>query len=922
MFTVSSPSLPTAIEDQQYPGGLLTAIAPPTYPGGLLTVVDYGAADPPTATTGRSRAVEQNTGAIASETYTISTTLITIYRAVSAGGVIWMPAADITNPQPGEFVLSGGNAVLVTGESYAIAEGESVQLIGANQDEVVSTAIARIPQFLTQIPVKAIDWGCSLESHPSGSITLSVNGLTQKQAVLSALAHGTEIEIDGIGFRTGQASVEQSAIASFPYGKFTVSIPLEGKWQNYVDEPFTLRSLGVDSDTLSANPSDECTNADSTIIDEVAQSNYTLTEIAAAVGATYQGPEVRVPVPRDAQAGEFTTFDVEFQDRLRINGAIADYNQSQAICMKPIDSGRVWDYRGAIILNSKITQQINRVDLPQAFTPSSALLPPKFTQVVTGAIAPSPTFPATEESGALAIEWNNYQLTGQFSSQLETDDTEETLGQASGRDRWTRRQRETETFEEGDPSPTQPPDGAQAIRSVSLNHDVSGPTKVLSRTRKLDGVTELVEQWRYGYAFIANAIAVDGELQGAPSAHWMIVEYTRTEYLFDSETGYALGYDRTGWRRSRFRTETEDAPETLTLDPSDPEYSLYQFEIIPILERERYLLKQHRDTYQDDGSSSEPRGQLERVCLPDGTFSYRYRRNPNYSEPFYKSATSREHVSFSWRDNPESTDEEPRPPLITGKEESTRSTLDIQPGKLQKRRFGANSGEQPSDRMPDRYSEYQSLFTAQDPGFSNSLELSSFRDYEGRPGVADKLPPLFAQETEPPEGDNGNGDEDQQGDRMYLLNTSTTPPDYLGQTKNYQWASTLDQAVLAAETDAYLEQLQGGDRESIAIPWNPEIRPGDKFIYELMGEIRRRFVLNVSWKPKLSDGKATGYTELELARDLKPTIYRTEIDLPKVDEVTGDGNGLGIGIRQRKGFTLGEILPAAIISRGKGNYGN
>lgn len=927
MFTLSSPSLPTNVEDQQYPGGLLTAIAPSTYPGGLLVTVDYGAADPPTATTGRSPAVEQNTGAIASGTYTISNAvLVTIYRAISAGGLVWVPAVDVGDPKPGEFVFSGSSVVLHTGGDYAIADGESIELIGANLSQSVSTAIARIPSFLTQIPVTQIEWGCSLEGHPSGSLSLSVNGLAQRDAVLAALAPGTEITIEGIGLRTGQASIEQSAIADFPYGKFTISIPLEGKWQNYVDEPFTLRSLGVDSDTLSATPG-ECTNADGTTANEAIQSNYTLTEIAAGVGAIYEGPEVRVPVPSDAQAGEFTTFDAEFQDRLRINGAIADYSQSSAICMKPIDAGRMWDYRGAILLNKTISQQQGRIESPQQFNRSSALLPPAFSQAVTGAIASLPTFTQREETGGLAIEWENYQLSGRFSEATETDDLEETLSEASGRDRWIRLQRETEEFEEGDPIPTSPPDGAVALKSVSLNYDVSGPTKVLSKTRKLDGLTDLVEQWRYGYTFRAIDIKVGNELQGSPAAWWEIVEYTRTEYLFDSETGYALGYNRTGYRRSRFKVETEETPETLTLDPGDPSYSLYQFQNIPINERERYQLKQHRDFYKSNNEGASARGQLERYCLADGTVSYRYRRNRNFVEPMFKSATSREHSSFAWAGNPDSTDEETLPLLITGKEEASRSTLEIQPGKLRRQRFGANSQEQPGDRDPDRYTDYSNLFTAQDPGFSNSLELSNFKDFEGRPGVADKLPPLYEQEVEPPEGNNGNGDADDQGDRLYLLNTSTTPPDYLGNTISYQWALTLDQAILAAETDAYLEQLENGDRESIAIPWNPEIRPGDRFIYEQMGEVRRRFVLAVRWKPQLlgktEDGhRATGYTELQLARDVKPTIYQTVIDLPGADEASNDDDrAIAFGGVNRKGFTLGEILPAATISRTKGNYG-
>ena len=70
----------------------------------------------------------------------------------------------------------------------------------------------------------------------------------------------------------------------------------------------------------------------------------------------------------------------------------------------------------------------------------------------------------------------------------------------------------------------------EATKALHMVFDNGGLTKQLRITRKVDGATETVQSWRYGFMFTAHALAQNG---GSPSQYWRCIEYTKTTYFYE-----------------------------------------------------------------------------------------------------------------------------------------------------------------------------------------------------------------------------------------------------------------------------------------------------------------------------------------------------------------------------------------------------
>ena len=89
----------------------------------------------------------------------------------------------------------------------------------------------------------------------------------------------------------------------------------------------------------------------------------------------------------------------------------------------------------------------------------------------------------------------------------------------------------------------------QACRVLHLVFDNGGQTKEVRITKKVDGVTEYVESFKYGFMFSAFRLASVG---GLPQQYWLPIEYTKTTYFYEpvSRDFQEIKYqDRSGvWR--------------------------------------------------------------------------------------------------------------------------------------------------------------------------------------------------------------------------------------------------------------------------------------------------------------------------------------------------------------------------------------
>jgi hypothetical protein len=98
----------------------------------------------------------------------------------------------------------------------------------------------------------------------------------------------------------------------------------------------------------------------------------------------------------------------------------------------------------------------------------------------------------------------------------------------------------------------------QAAQALYLVFDNGGDTKQVTITKKVDGVTEYEETYKYGFMFTAYRFAASG---GSPSQYWIPIEYKKTVYVYTpvSRVGQNIRYqDRSGvWRSTVIDPEIE-----------------------------------------------------------------------------------------------------------------------------------------------------------------------------------------------------------------------------------------------------------------------------------------------------------------------------------------------------------------------------
>lgn len=127
----------------------------------------------------------------------------------------------------------------------------------------------------------------------------------------------------------------------------------------------------------------------------------------------------------------------------------------------------------------------------------------------------------------------------------------------------------------------------QATRALYLVFDNGGQTKEVRITKKVDGVTESVESYTYGFMFTAFKFAQNG---GSPADYWLPIEYKKSVYNYEkvdrsfndikyqdragiwrttivspelrallqaSNVGYLTSATTTGYKYLRFQTEQQ-----------------------------------------------------------------------------------------------------------------------------------------------------------------------------------------------------------------------------------------------------------------------------------------------------------------------------------------------------------------------------
>ena len=478
-----------------------------------------------------------------------------------------------------------------------------------------------------------------------------------------------------------------------------------------------------------------------------------------------------------------------------------------------------------------------------------------------------------------------------------------------------------------------PPASFVTIRNMAMNFDGSGPTQEAIVVTTVDGVEMHKTRTVYGAAFLSTQVTEDlnaglpigtgglkhGPVIGAAASFWGIVQQETTETLYDYTTRYVTGSKMTGFKKGRYKQET-DGLEVLGLvgatdSQSQYEKTLYEFKEFPTYAVEQKVLEQFAQHYGDAQLTPIPSEMVKR-CNPDGSSSMVSIKDPNFVEPMAVMATLSYSTSFAHTRNPDTTPDEPLPDLTQGEERLHESAIEILDSNST--RVRTNDKNYKFKTNEDQFISFEYETGSQGAQFGEYVGKRTFSSSSGRPGAAQKLPDIY--EKEEPEAISGNPNIyklPQEANFDYVLCTpGYTPNDPSTSSIGFPKAIYLAQGIVGAETDLKYKDIQESIEFSATIPTNHQIRPLDYVNLNDGGTTHKTRVISVE-NTILIQGLLDGYPLLVAPRNtvLKAGIDRTIPFTITRRRLSGGGT---IFNSRTFGLTIGEIVPPTL--QGRGNY--
>lgn len=743
------------------------------------------------------------------------------------------------NPTTRQITLS--QPVTTSGTAYVRASAATytqaaLQLMGAlGKYHCLSISISR-------------QWA----EQPSASVSFRVP-VTLRAAVLENLRPGHTTQILDIGLQVSNLSLREIPASKSNVREVEVNVEFEGSWsgeklraQPYLDPSDAQLSpvnyaIGYSDQVLLNGPQTPATT--------------TLQRIASRSGTPLLFPETQVNVPRTG-FNELMDWASELTSIAERAESFVYWSSPSGIQLTPWESVQTHTISESQIL-SEISARVPRAarDLP-----GTALASFRWQTIGVGPATSqvprlNPTTYTAEGPYRKIFEWEGAKVEV-ASGTLFRAESEGSLYQLGNevetsnpdtRTRWRRRNRAQEVVESGS---SDVPLWAINLKETTVNFDVTGYTQSKVRTWTLDGSPVREQVSVYGFAFTAKDLEDAGGSLPA-SDYWIQIESKDTTYYRDTGTGYYLGYDTRGWRKTRYAQENSKDPETLTAE--GPELDLFGFVTLPFTESQGLVLAQLSDYYQTDSFQ-------DYSFAVDDQGNQVLQQDPNYTEPMF--VILEETTSFAAELVPNPVDEE-LPPLVAGRESVTTRT--VKPRTTYQSRANldltALTGQDIEDQSQNEfYIEVVNNYSSEGAGFDGVAQDDSTTFQQGRPGEAERLPPQYTQQS------------DSQRDQAIVTNSYHLFSQGYDDTPRgtASFGSVTEETLRkAARSQLYLNNLSRGYSESFSVVFSPQIKEGDKINLFVNGVYRKRRVQSVSHEIKI-DGSINlraSQTQLSLVRD-------------------------------------------------------
>lgn len=750
--------------------------------------------------------------------------------SIEIGEVKYTLSPNPDNPRPGEFVVKDDKIIIkVLGQPPS----QGMNLVLKVEPLTIPTDYVNpaLFQVFSNLPiVGTISWTRSLEQHPSGSASL--NALQSGIALVrSRFRKGSEIEFAGIGFSVSGYSDRLLNTHEYPGGVYEVSISFTGKWNRRKYNKPVLFKGGPGSITSTSNSQPvlqdpDCVNPKPPTNQ---QSTTTVAQLASknSVSLTCVGTDWNVEIPKDIPKDATTNWLSELQARTRQNGAIVFFSSPGSVKAVSARGGNFWS-----------------------------------VSVPTIEVSTNGDFEHNDGRFGYAVEYPKVKVDGKFSAPKE-ENTRENSRQKSdtiNKPRWKLREPKILESINGDNDIENPPANTGDLKTLDLTWDTSGPTKTQEKTKTEDGLIIERTVTTYGFIYMARDIYHEGGEETPPyyrepaTPYWRMVKQETETFNYDSNTGYLLGTTTTGWQYLRFKTENPEKPETAFIDTDEPEEVrrsfMFEFKKYPINGATAYFLEQHLDYYED----IEAPPQIEyKICLPDGSSRPAFADDPNYVPAFFVSVEMTHRNTFASSPHPDNQIEDvededfiPLPDLTLGEETLTRKVRKILPSATTAIDVNGFIFTSALLKIPDRYTEYSSSFSASGPGFKNSSEETKVTTHDGRPGVATRKPPKY--ERVEPEATSNDPTVTPKQDLFdyYLLTPGYSISSPTNGSISFPYAKTLNAALLAAQTDLFVRDVQESVSLGFSVPFNPFIQEFDKIAVSAKFDFYNTVVLSAS----------------------------------------------------------------------------
>lgn len=774
----------------------------------------------------------------------------------------------------------------------------------ARPSSVTTNVVARGIALSLPVPMYTgnINLTCSFESQPSGSLEY-IGLLEQDLPILEAAYQiGRSLIIDGVwvSVRSYAYSRDRAWYKGIPIDTYTVSVGVGGSYERNLRGSVNIRSL-VNKD-----------------------GKVSIWQIAQKARIPYSGPGADYY----PDSTDITLESAVSENARRLNGFV-DYC-GNGIQLKRFSATGGWSFSAKEIL----TDGENRIgDLPYH---KDAVLTDTWSKLGQDKSAEPPEFERDK---------------------VERDELEE--------------------FDREDYA--KPPADTKVLRTLDSNFDKGGPKAVRKVTYIENGQRVLEKTWVYGFMYTAEDIHQgDGILFSAePENFWTVVEYTEEAVSFVKVPSPLISIDAfdkndercrvilhpdykkfasgsgsrltvkttaefieeqttTGFRWARLKTENDME----TLEPTDPYYETYKFKKIPKTGGTAWRMKPTRVAYGSLDKADDSFGHPFRVefmevnGLPsellkltgysDGFIA----ENPskvvavvypdmNFVEPHYVETESAYSSSFYFEPDPESTEDSPAPPLITGSE-----TYDWTHHIPYSNKIKGGNITWDKKVKADHHKKLTSHYSSQDAGFLRTALVVKSQEVSGQP-------------PSPTSRNRGWSEKDQaeqDSEPAYYKVTSSMARGSDLPTKNSVSApnaTSLNEALDGIQAQLRVDAMNAIQSSRSVCWWVSGIRPGDTVTCEkdrFAGKFPggRWRVSSVSWSMEVI-GK-TAYTGDRPMQITAGTSLSLGLDVYQAIDARKDGGGDGDNA-EKKGqrfearysypgrIGLGDVISPNVVGR-------